>query len=303
MTTCSRANAGACFNYTFLTQKERDIETGLDYFLARYFSSTQGRFTSPDEFKGGSEEVFGNVDPHDPLFYADVAEPQSLNKYQYALNNPLRYIDPDGHQTKTADSLKKGMKSGVRGESGIRGRASGGHRGGEPFTITNTGDAVLYGIMNLAHKAVHLGDSAPTLDLPAQVNVTRQSQAAYNQALEEEMMILPMALTPMAEASAPEMNSGGVVTSGETVTDAALLGGEEAAGVSEAASAEERGLTGGRNLPKDRTVGGAAEQVKGIEAQQKATTSRGGYRISPEKSKQNLKHALKQIKSTKDVGP
>jgi RHS repeat-associated protein len=30
------------------TQKERDNETGLDYFLARYYSSTQGRFTSPD---------------------------------------------------------------------------------------------------------------------------------------------------------------------------------------------------------------------------------------------------------------
>jgi RHS repeat-associated protein len=30
------------------TQKERDVETGLDYFLARYYSSAQGRFTSPD---------------------------------------------------------------------------------------------------------------------------------------------------------------------------------------------------------------------------------------------------------------
>ena len=29
------------------TGKERDAETGLDYFLARYYSSTQGRFTSP----------------------------------------------------------------------------------------------------------------------------------------------------------------------------------------------------------------------------------------------------------------
>lgn len=35
------------------TGKERDAETGLDYFLARYYSSAQGRFTSPDEWAGG----------------------------------------------------------------------------------------------------------------------------------------------------------------------------------------------------------------------------------------------------------
>lgn len=119
MTTCSRADAGAWFNYPFLTQKERDNETGLDYFLARYYSSTQGRFTSPDEFKGGPEELFEDVDPHDPLFYADVAEPQSLNKYHYALNNPLRYIDPDGHQTTTADRVKQAAATVVEFSGGV----------------------------------------------------------------------------------------------------------------------------------------------------------------------------------------
>lgn len=106
MTNCSHAGGCAGTNYPFLTLKERDIETGLDYFNARYYSSTQGRFRSPDEFKGGPEELFGDIDPHDPLLYAEIAEPQSLNKYQYCLNNPLRYIDPDGHQTATADVLK-----------------------------------------------------------------------------------------------------------------------------------------------------------------------------------------------------
>ena len=32
-----------------------------------------------------------------PTFYADLHQPQSLNKYQYSYNNPLRYVDSDGH--------------------------------------------------------------------------------------------------------------------------------------------------------------------------------------------------------------
>lgn len=89
------------FNYPFLTRKERDVETGLDYFLARYYSSQQGRFTSPDEFSGGPDELytFAADASNNPTFYANVWNPQSLNKYQYSYNNPLRYVDPDGHDT------------------------------------------------------------------------------------------------------------------------------------------------------------------------------------------------------------
>lgn len=83
------------------TAKERDSESGLDYFLARYYSNTQGRFTSPDEFAGGPDEfcVLGSGDSEkQALPYAEITRPQSLNKYQYCYNNPLRFIDPDGHQ-------------------------------------------------------------------------------------------------------------------------------------------------------------------------------------------------------------
>jgi RHS repeat-associated protein len=93
------------------TQKERDVETGLDYFLARYYSSVQGRFTSPDEFKGGPDELFvlGSGDNRkQALPYAEIAQPQSLNKYAYVYNNPCRYIDPDGH-CGTPSGLKSGQ--------------------------------------------------------------------------------------------------------------------------------------------------------------------------------------------------
>ena len=62
------------------TGKERDAETGLDYFGARYMSAAQGRFTSPDPLLASGRS----------------AEPQTWNRYHYAGNNPLRYVDPDG---------------------------------------------------------------------------------------------------------------------------------------------------------------------------------------------------------------
>lgn len=86
------------------TGKERDQETGLDYFDARYFSSAQGRFTSPDEFKGGIVDAFTGLDieTNTALPYADITDPQTLNKYSYVRNNPLRYTDPDGHEGEEA---------------------------------------------------------------------------------------------------------------------------------------------------------------------------------------------------------
>jgi RHS repeat-associated protein len=68
------------------TGKERDTESGNDYFEARYYSSAMGRFQSPD----WSEKP-------EAVPYADLENPQTLNLYSYMRNNPLSGTDPDGH--------------------------------------------------------------------------------------------------------------------------------------------------------------------------------------------------------------
>lgn len=73
------------FDYKF-TGKERDTESGLDYFGARYYASSMGRWMSPDWSKTPAG-----------VPYADLSNPQSLNLYEYVGNNPLSRPDLDGH--------------------------------------------------------------------------------------------------------------------------------------------------------------------------------------------------------------
>jgi RHS repeat-associated protein len=80
---CSSVPSGQPKRYT---AKERDLETGLDYFGARYSFATRGRFMTIDPSKA-----------------VTLANPQSWNRYAYALNNPLAYVDPDGRDAISAE--------------------------------------------------------------------------------------------------------------------------------------------------------------------------------------------------------
>ena len=75
-------------NYKF-TGYERDTETGNDYAMARYYSQTEERFLSPDPLSG------------------DITDPQTLNKYTYARNNPVNLTDPTGLTSETGVCLSE----------------------------------------------------------------------------------------------------------------------------------------------------------------------------------------------------
>src|SRR6266850_560385 len=74
------------------TGQQRDTESGLDYFGARYYSAAQGRFTSADPLMASARPI----------------SPQSWNRYSYVLNKPMNLIDPSGL---TAQSTGEGCSA------------------------------------------------------------------------------------------------------------------------------------------------------------------------------------------------
>jgi RHS repeat-associated protein len=82
-------------NHYKFTSKERDAETGLDYFGARYYSNGLGRFTSRDPKMISNQRMI---------------DPQQWNMYSYTRNNPLTYVDPDGRELVLANDLSKSDK-------------------------------------------------------------------------------------------------------------------------------------------------------------------------------------------------
>jgi RHS repeat-associated protein len=76
-------------NYKF-TQKERDRESGLHYFEARYLAGRLSKFVTAD-LKYANPDSLSAED-----LGSFLSNPQEINVYAYALNNPIRYVDPTG---------------------------------------------------------------------------------------------------------------------------------------------------------------------------------------------------------------
>jgi RHS repeat-associated protein len=76
-------------DYKF-TGKEMDEESGLYYYGARYYDPLLARFVSRDPWEG------------------DLMNPQTLNKYSYAGNNPIFYVDPTGMYVIESGEVEEG---------------------------------------------------------------------------------------------------------------------------------------------------------------------------------------------------
>ncbi len=83
------------------TGKMRDTESNLDYFGARHYGSTMGRFMAPDDVRNDSH----------PL------DPQSWDEYVYVRDNPLRYVDPTGEASMSDSCYATGTGCGTKGPS------------------------------------------------------------------------------------------------------------------------------------------------------------------------------------------
>jgi RHS repeat-associated protein len=94
------ASSGNTYKFT---SKERDSESNLDNFGARYNSSSIGRFMSPDP---------------SGLDLADWRDPQQLNLYSYVRNNPLTLTDPYGLDCAYLNNAGNGVESIDRNSSG-----------------------------------------------------------------------------------------------------------------------------------------------------------------------------------------
>jgi RHS repeat-associated protein len=156
---CDGYDVSGCFNDPSaeprFTGKELEPDLDLYYFGARYLDAGVGRFTAPD-----------------PGPFA-LENPQTLNRYSYALNGPYRYNDPDGRVVDTildvgflAYDIYDIGRSVFRGEAvtGTQWAALGADALGAAVPFATGGGLAVRGT---AKAAIHFSDDVATAALTA----------------------------------------------------------------------------------------------------------------------------------------
>jgi RHS repeat-associated protein len=165
------------------TGKERDAESGLDYFGARYFSGAQGRFTSADA----------------PFADQHAEDPQSWNLYGYVRNNPLKNTDPNG------TDCQNGVSACANYILGGVGAIANAFTSGAVNLPNRTLDAVA-GLVNGGHRV--FGDVVPDLFTPA--------NAEQKQGADSMNAVLPFAGAIEAVGAAATVDAVGASAAAES---------------------------------------------------------------------------------------
>jgi len=142
------------------TGKERDTESGLDYFRARYYGNSMARFLSPDPYNAiliRQNSIAGGLPEGaaESFFTGFLENPQNWNKYSYVRNNPLGFTDPTGAapSPSTGDGhhlipLREGIK-GLLGKDFANKVMTGG-----PNVAPNIGRTAAHNAYNAAEQAI-----------------------------------------------------------------------------------------------------------------------------------------------------
>jgi RHS repeat-associated protein len=242
-----------CFEPDRSTGKERDTESGNDYFEARYYSSAMGRFMSPDS-GGGS-----------PVPYASFDDPQSLNLYSYMRNNPLGGTDPNGHcDIGCQIGIALGIVNGIARDGGVG-----------PYT-RNAGVGALKGVGQAGYMALSLATSggnpgafaASMLSQPAGLSASNTTQAQY--AYLASTTVTVAASAPAAIETESVAISASIAE--ESLSTAAAGAGGRVATMVGACDVETGNVAVGASGPVSRLgainphISAAADQVGGIGA-------------------------------------
>jgi RHS repeat-associated protein len=180
------------------TGKERDPESGLDDFDARFYSSPFGRFMTPD----------WEAKPTD-VPYANFGNPQSLNLYSYVQNNPTTLGDPDGHDTwdfivgainATANDVIGTQRDGS-GNSDFRAGQMAGDAAtagaGAYETLQNAVGSILFDIGTGGAGALTISAQVALVAVPAVVT----TRATANLVTDVKQMSLTKSTTPSGKSS------------------------------------------------------------------------------------------------------
>ena len=228
-------------NYLF-TGKERDSESGLDNFGARYDSSQYGRFMS--------------VDPDNESGLDHMEDPQSWNGYAYVRNNPLVLTDPDGENYRVCDdngdncaNLTNEQFAQYRQDSGnISMRASGDLYAGD----TKVGNASYYDETN-ADGAAHIAGSQLVINEFAKQVAINATIGAIGRGIGLGIEAVQAARAANAAEEIAEVSNLATKAAATVGNQTARVGSKEAA-----AAAAKEFLGPGAEQITDRTTGAAS---------------------------------------------